>query len=750
MNEGLSNPVVEDDALHPPTFDVLPLSPETRSCLERMGYEHPTPVQRAVFEPATAGRDLVVQARTGTGKTAAFGLPIVEYAVRRSIKAPQVLCLCPTRELALQVTHELKELGSGRQIEPVAIYGGSPMGKQIDALAAGAQVVVGTPGRVLDHIRRQTLDTTHVRLLVLDEADEMLSMGFERELRAILETLPKERQTLLFSATLPPDIERLARERLREPEFLTLSGDEIGALSITHLIYLVTREKLKVLQEVIEIEDPESAIVFCNTKAETENVTQALQRFGFDADLLNGDLPQHEREQVMGRTQRGELRFLVATDVAARGIDVSLLTHVINYDFPENTEGYIHRTGRTGRAGRTGTAISLICPQDIGNLYLLRLTYKIRPFEKQLPTSRDLKTRREMDVVRMIVDSYAGRKAHPEDLHLARRLLTMDNCDEIIAHLLRDRLGERAIAEENAAAVRRARLPAPTINTKAHDKKRPEKAKSAPVPTERADGAASLEDGDTEDDLVLDLPVNHRHSEAKARPKANAEPKREAKSKAPSPAVATIATTTATSAEPAPEPRRPRRSRSRQRPQSDENFGEFGYSVSEIQIVEGRESKQSDPASEEKSPKSNADPKELMNWSPPEEEGDDDPILIGGAESSIPPSPRVPEFPLSEAELEMVSADSTPPPEAGQEYVDLFVDVGRADGAKAADFQKALRERGQISRRETGRIRVREHHAFIAVRLDVIDRALVALNGAEIAGKEAKAELARKRTAEND
>ncbi|HEU4538748.1 MAG TPA: DEAD/DEAH box helicase, partial [Polyangiaceae bacterium] len=215
MTEDAASPPVPDhDAPSPPTFDALPLSPETRGTLERMGYTHPTPVQRAVFEPATGGRDLVVQARTGTGKTTAFGLPIVEHGVRRSVKAVQALCLCPTRELALQVSNELSRLGEGRGVSLVAVYGGAPMGRQIDALAGGAQVVVGTPGRVLDHLRRGTLDPSAVRLLVLDEADEMLSMGFERELHAILDVLPKERQTLLFSATVPPDIERIARERL--------------------------------------------------------------------------------------------------------------------------------------------------------------------------------------------------------------------------------------------------------------------------------------------------------------------------------------------------------------------------------------------------------------------------------------------------------------------------------------------------------------------------------------------------------
>ncbi|HZO12275.1 MAG TPA: DEAD/DEAH box helicase, partial [Polyangiaceae bacterium] len=384
------------------SFDALPLSPEVRQALRDMNYEHPTPVQAAVFESAASGHDLVVQARTGTGKTTAFGLPLIERSVRRNVRAPQALVLCPTRELALQVSRELEKLGSHKGVAVVAVYGGAPMSRQIDAIAAGAQIVAGTPGRVLDHLRRGTLRAGAVRVLVLDEADEMLSMGFERELTAILEQLPKERQTLLFSATIPPDIERMARTRLRQPEFVILSSDQVGALEVQHHVYSVSQDKPGALVKVLEIEDPDSAIIFCNTREQTENVAQYLKRQGFEADWLNGDLPQSEREQVMLRTRQGKLRFLVATDVAARGIDISHLSHVINYDFPLDAELYVHRTGRTGRMGRMGTAISLVTPQEVGALYILRLTYKIRPIEHRLPSAREERTRIEADVVRSL------------------------------------------------------------------------------------------------------------------------------------------------------------------------------------------------------------------------------------------------------------------------------------------------------------------------------------------------------------
>ncbi len=446
-----------------PTFDVLPLGADVRRAIDSMGYRHPTPVQRAVFEPAAEGRNLVVQARTGTGKTAAFALPIIDRIVRPSVKAVQALALVPTRELALQVSREMEQIGKFRGTQVVAIYGGASMTRQVEALEGGAQVVVGTPGRVLDHLRHKTLDPSGVRVLVLDEADEMLSMGFARELNAILEALPKNRQGLFFSATIPTDIERLAHNHLRDPELITLSSDQVGALQIAHYVYLASAgDKIGQLVRILEVEDPEGAVIFCNTRDETQRVAEALCARGFDADWLNGDLPQSDRERVMSATREGRLRFLVATDVAARGIDISHLTHVINYDFPETAEQYVHRTGRTGRAGRTGTAIAIVGPSDIGNLYLLRLTYKIRPIEKQLPSAGELKTRAEMDVVQLFVEALANRAVHPDDLALARRLSTHDEGERIVAGLLRDHLGARsgdAVAE--AAEARRARNPGP-------------------------------------------------------------------------------------------------------------------------------------------------------------------------------------------------------------------------------------------------------------------------------------------------
>src|SRR6185369_13175457 len=241
--------------------------------------------------PAARGKSLVVQARTGTGKTAAFGLPIIDSLVKRSQEGVQALVLTPTRELALQVARELEQLAKFRGTRIVPIYGGAPMGRQISALQEGSQVVVGTPGRVLDHLRRGTLNPANIRIFVLDEADEMLSMGFAKELHSIIETLPKERQGLYFSATIPPDVERLANSHLKDPEYVTLSSDQVGALEISHFVYLVREgDKRAALARIIEVEDPESAVVFCNTREETERVAEMLKSRGYDADWLNGDL----------------------------------------------------------------------------------------------------------------------------------------------------------------------------------------------------------------------------------------------------------------------------------------------------------------------------------------------------------------------------------------------------------------------------------------------------------------------------
>ena len=440
------------------TFADLGIHDDVLEAIEEMGWETPTPVQRDAYPLAIAGRDVIVQSRTGTGKTGAFGLPLVDGLLKDGGNE-QALVLAPTRELALQSAREIAKLGARRGIDTVAVYGGASMEQQIRALEKGARVISGTPGRVLDHLKRGTMKASQLRVLVLDEADEMLSMGFAKELHAIIERLPKERQTLLFSATVDRAIKRVAEKYMTDPHFLGLSGDHVGALGVEHFVYMVSGVgRVANLITVLETEDPESALIFCNTKAETEEVSAALQRAGFNAEWLNGDRPQREREEVLGRVRREEVRYLVATDVAARGIDVSHLTHVINFSLPSNVEQYVHRTGRTGRAGRTGTAMTLVGPTELGILYYLRLQYRIFPVERTLPSEGEQRTRQEADRIALIEAAYPKAPSEQE-LALVRRFMTHANAEGMLAGLLGAFFGTEGETEDidKVAASRRRR-----------------------------------------------------------------------------------------------------------------------------------------------------------------------------------------------------------------------------------------------------------------------------------------------------
>ena len=446
----------EPEAEGDQTFADLGIHDDVLEAIEEMGWETPTPVQRDCYPLAIAKHDVIVQSRTGTGKTGAFGIPLVDGLLSDD-GDEQALVLAPTRELALQSAREIAKLGARRGIDTVAVYGGASMEQQVRALDEGARVISGTPGRVLDHLKRGTMKASQLRVLVLDEADEMLSMGFAKELHAIIERLPKERQTLLFSATVDRAIKRVAEKYMTDPQFLGLSGDHVGALGVEHFVYMVSGVgRVANLITVLETEDPESALIFCNTKAETEEVSAALQRGGFNAEWLNGDRPQREREEVLGRVRREEIRFLVATDVAARGIDVSHLTHVINFSLPSNVEQYVHRTGRTGRAGRTGTAITLVGPTELGILYYLRLQYRIFPVERTLPSEGEQRTRQEADRIALIDAAYPKAPTESE-LALVRRFMTHADAERMLAGLLGAFFGTETEDVDKVAASRRRR-----------------------------------------------------------------------------------------------------------------------------------------------------------------------------------------------------------------------------------------------------------------------------------------------------
>ncbi len=364
-----------------------------QSGIRELGWEAPMPVQERVIPVMREGRDLIVKAQTGSGKTGAFGIPILAE-LDPDLAACQALVMAPTRELANQVAGEITVLGREKGVRCVPIYGGVGYAQQIEGIEAGAHVIVGTPGRILDHLGSGRLSFDQVRLLVVDEADELLSLGFWPDMREINKYLPKGRQSCLFSATIPEKVRSLARVFLKDPTFVSLSEDQVAPQEIEHFFVVTTaQEKDATLVRMLEYEDPESAIIFCNTKDDVRFVTSFLQRRGFDADQISGDLSQAAREQAMARIKAGKLRFLVATDVAARGIDISDLTHVIGYSAPDSPEVYVHRTGRTGRAGKAGTAISLVSGLDIGNFRYLQQVNKMEIAEREIPSDQQIAAR---------------------------------------------------------------------------------------------------------------------------------------------------------------------------------------------------------------------------------------------------------------------------------------------------------------------------------------------------------------------
>lgn len=442
------------------TFSQLGLGEPVLKAIDELGFQTPTPIQAAAFGPAKAGRDIVARARTGTGKTAAFGLPLVDALIDPEL-GTQALILAPTRELALQSARQIETLGKYRNVSVVAVYGGASFEKQVKEIEGGKQIISGTPGRVLDHLKRKTINPESLKILVLDEADEMLSMGFAEEIQAIMSLLPKGRQTLLFSATIDSRVERLA-ERMNEPARIDLSSDAVGARGIDHFLFLVSGSgRIADLIRILDNDDPESAIIFCNTKAETENVAERLKAHGFEAAWLNGDLPQRERERVMSKAREGKIRFLVATDVAARGIDISHVTHVINFTFPQDPAQYVHRTGRTGRAGRTGTAFSLVSPQELGALYYLRLQYRIRPIERNVPGNIEQATAKERDLIDLLAEGLPTTHSQ-RSIAIAKRVLTHHEAESLVAGLVGTLLNEEADRTEEAASARRQKAPRPT------------------------------------------------------------------------------------------------------------------------------------------------------------------------------------------------------------------------------------------------------------------------------------------------
>lgn len=419
-------------------FDQFRLSEKILKGIYDLGFEEPSPIQVECIPAVLSGLDVIGQAQTGTGKTAAFGIPVLENIDPQNVSVQSII-ITPTRELAIQVSEELRRIGRFKRVKTLSIYGGQSIGRQIKALKQGVHVVVGTPGRLLDHLHRGTLTTDHVRAIVLDEADEMLDMGFIDDIESVLKFVPKERQLLLFSATMPEAIRELAKKYMSSPKYITVNRGEVTAPIIKQIYYRVLENfKVDALCRILDSEEGELSIIFCRTKKGVDELAEALQARGYLAGGLHGDMAQQQRDRVMNSFRQGEIELLIATDVAARGIDVGSVSHVINYDIPQDVESYVHRIGRTGRAGRKGVALTLVTPREMKQLRLIEKETGSRLSPRELPTLEEVAAKQQQtwkaqieetiqsetdfsifdDMVKQLSEKFSAEKVAAAALHL--------------------------------------------------------------------------------------------------------------------------------------------------------------------------------------------------------------------------------------------------------------------------------------------------------------------------------------------
>lgn len=424
-------------------FEDMNISNEICRAVLDMGFEEATPIQSQAIPVILEGKDIIGQSQTGTGKTAAFGIPLLER-INPEDRRLQALILCPTRELAIQVSEEFRKLLKYKDnIRVLPIYGGQPIDRQIAALRKGTQVVVGTPGRVMDHMRRRTIKAETVQMMVLDEADEMLDMGFREDIETILVKIPEEHQTLLFSATLSPEILDITKRFQKNPEFIKIVRKELTVPNIEQYYFDVKEKtKLDALCRIIDVYDPKLAMVFCNTKKRVDDLVEMLQGRGYFAEGLHGDLKQAQRDKVMQKFRNGTIEILVATDVAARGIDVDDIDVVFNYDVPQDEEYYVHRIGRTGRAGKAGKAFTFCVGKEIYKLRDIMRYTKTKIQQQKLPTLSDveeMKTNIYLEKIKGIIEEGHLTKY----IHLVDRLMEEDYTSiDIAAALLKDHLSD--------------------------------------------------------------------------------------------------------------------------------------------------------------------------------------------------------------------------------------------------------------------------------------------------------------------
>ena len=390
-------------------FNDLNINDDIKSAVLKMGFEKLTPIQNEAIPEILNGRDVIGQAQTGSGKTLAFAVPILNKLFIPD-NSPQAIILCPTRELCIQVAEEIKKLSKDMdKVKVLAVYGGQAIGRQIRVLNKGVHIVVGTPGRVIDHIERGTLDLIGVETVVLDEADEMLDMGFREDIELILRYTPKQRQTLLFSATIPGEIRKLTKLYQKNPCFIKISDTKKTIPKITQFYFKSSdEEKIDDLCRIIEYWDFSLWLIFCNTRRRVDFVYRNLKRNGFKVDSIHGDMTQKVRDKVMNRFRNGNINILVASDIAARGIDVSEVEVVVNYDIPQNPEDYIHRIGRTARAGSSGYAFNIVSNYESHDLVKIRKKYNLSIKEKKIPTSGEIEykeNKKVMDEVKKLIEN---------------------------------------------------------------------------------------------------------------------------------------------------------------------------------------------------------------------------------------------------------------------------------------------------------------------------------------------------------
>lgn len=368
------------------SFDQMGLGADLLKAVASMGFEEATPIQEQTIPLLLQGKDIIGQAQTGTGKTAAFGLPLIEM-IDMSSEVVQGIVLAPTRELAVQVAEELNKIGQFKRVSTLPIYGGQDIERQIRGLRQRPAIIVATPGRLMDHMRRKTIRLQNIKMLVLDEADEMLNMGFVDDIETILQEVPSERQTVLFSATMPLSIQNLAKRFMSNPELISIKSKEVTVVN-TEQEYIEVPENLKfdVFCRLLDLQVPDLAIVFGRTKRRVDELTEGLKKRGYSAEGIHGDLSQPRRDSVLRQFKEGTVELLVATDVAARGLDISGVSHVYNFDMPQDPEGYVHRIGRTGRAGKNGLATTFVTPREIGLLRNIENTTRRRMTRKPIPT----------------------------------------------------------------------------------------------------------------------------------------------------------------------------------------------------------------------------------------------------------------------------------------------------------------------------------------------------------------------------